>query len=71
MTKSSPKRSKTLAMAVTLALAGLGATSGPALAQETSAAPASTQTDELQEVVVVGSRIKRKDEVSSSPIQRT
>jgi iron complex outermembrane receptor protein len=69
MTKSSPKRSKTLAMAVTLALAGLGATSGPALAQETSAAPASTQTDELQEVVVVGSRIKRKDEVSSSPIQ--
>jgi outer membrane receptor protein involved in Fe transport len=69
MTKPLPKQSKTLAMAVTLALAGFGASGGQALAEEEAAAPMGAQGDALQEVVVVGSRIKRKDEVSSSPVQ--
>jgi iron complex outermembrane receptor protein len=67
MTQPLPNRSTSLAMAVALALAGFGATGAAAQAQETAAAGA--KGEELQEILVVGSRIKRQDEVSSSPIQ--
>ena len=67
MTQPLPTRSTSLAMAVALALAGFGATGVAAQAQETAAAAA--KGEELQEILVVGSRIKRQDEVSSSPVQ--
>jgi outer membrane receptor protein involved in Fe transport len=67
MTQPIPNRSTSLAVAVAFALAGFGATGATAQAQETAAAGA--KGEELQEILVVGSRIKRQDEVSSSPIQ--
>jgi outer membrane receptor protein involved in Fe transport len=64
MSRSSRTHSSTLAAAVALSLAGLGAPQGAARAQAAAAAG-----DELQEILVVGSRIRRQDEVSSSPVQ--
>ena len=63
MTRPKPMQSKTVATAIALALAGTAIPSGVARAQE--AAP----RDELQEILVVGSRIRRQDEIAVSPVQ--
>jgi len=64
MTKPSTRRSPSVSLAVALALAGFGTTGAAAQAQEAMR----TETA-LEEVLVVGSRIKRVDEISSSPVQ--
>lgn len=63
MTRSKPVQSPSLAAAIALVLAGLGVPQDAAQAQEAAA------QGELQEILVVGSRIKRQDEVAVSPIQ--
>ena len=63
MTRSKPVQSTSLATAIALVLAGIGVPQEAAEAQEAAA------QGELQEILVVGSRIKRQDEVAVSPIQ--
>jgi len=53
------KRSGSPVLLAAMAAAYVGATAAPAVAQEAA----------LEEVLVVGSRIKRVDEISSSPVQ--
>ena len=63
MTDSKPMPTMPLAVAIAVALGTLGATPGAAEAQAAAARA------EMQEILVTGSRIKRQDEISSSPIQ--